>query len=523
MAGPAAGLVLLLVLGLALFLRTYRADSLPYGLWVDEAIHGLRAMDILNNPSYLPVYIPGTIATPSPFVYLQAVSVEVLGPTLSAIRLPAAILGTITVWLFFLLARDWFNWKVALVGAFLMAVSFWFVLWGRSGMPMVTAPLVTVLAILLLTRALRHGNLTDYLWAGLALGASAWSYSALRIFPFVVIIILLYLLVSRRDMARRVYPGIVIFVVAALLAAGPILEYMTLHSGDFLARAQQVSIFRDKPWSQGLLEVRDNLVPHLLMFNEQGDLNGRHNLPGEPLLDFGIGALAVLGLGYTLRHLNRPMNLLLMLWFLIMLVPAVFTLRFEAPQSLRAVGTLPVVYLFSMVAIHRVWGLWDAAFVPPARLTFVALLVVGLAVIGYLNYTQYFQRYADSRRVSEDFFPRETYIVYRLREPENQGAAVYTTSAWNLSFIQRFLAPTTQPSHNIVESPEAIPIAVGPLRALLFIDPRLGEIWQRAQQCYPQAPVSEFQAPDASSPPFLFVIDLNAEQIRRGTARCPPG
>ena len=91
-----------------------------------------------------------------------------------------------------------------------------------------------------------------------------------------------------------------------------------------------------------LLELR---VEHLLMFNFHGDNNGRHNLPGTPMLDPITGALMVLGVGLCLWRIRQPGSFLLLAWLLLMLVPGIFSLDFEAPQSYRAIGSLPAAYL----------------------------------------------------------------------------------------------------------------------------------------------------------------------------------
>jgi len=512
-------LALFLLLAVALYLRIHKLGSLPYGLWGDEGLHGLMAVEILDEPSYRPVYIP-EVNSPSLFVYLQALSIKWIGQTTFAVRLPSAILSAVTVWLFFLLARELFNSRVALAGAFLMAVSFWFTLWGRSGMPGVTPPFVTVLAVLFLIRALRYGRLPDYLWAGLALGAAAWFYTALLLFPLVGAVFLVCLLVTRRRLVRRAYPGLVVCAAAALLAASPVLEYVSLHHSEFWDRTKDVVVFRDKPLSESLKDMGDNLRLHLLMFNYRGDSNGRHNLPGEPLLDFGTGVLAVLGLAYCVRHLGRPTNLLLVLWFALMLVPAILSQRIEAPHSLRAVGTLPAVYLLALVPVRRMWGLLDTAAVRPARLAFVALLLVGLVAIGYLNYAQYFQRYSTSRIVWEEFPSRETYISHRLAELGDREVDTYTTSVYIMYVVRGFLAPESRPP-GILDSPEDLPVPIGSRQALLFVDPRKKEIWERVQQCYSGAQVTRFQGPDDDGPPFLFVVDLDADELREGIKRCP--
>ena len=47
------------ILGVAIFMRFNQFADLPFGTWLDEADIGLRAQQILLDPSYRPVYLRG--------------------------------------------------------------------------------------------------------------------------------------------------------------------------------------------------------------------------------------------------------------------------------------------------------------------------------------------------------------------------------------------------------------------------------------------------------------------------------
>jgi len=76
------------------------------------------------------------------------------------------------------------------------------------------------------------------------------------------------------------------------------------------------------------------------------------------MLDPITGALLVLGVGLSLRRIRQPGSFLLIAWLLIMLVPAIFSLDFESPQSYRAIGSLPAACLLAVVPIHALWQEW---------------------------------------------------------------------------------------------------------------------------------------------------------------------
>src|SRR5207302_7457555 len=74
----------------------------------------------------------------------------------------------------------------------------------------------------------------------------------------------------------------------------------------------------------------------------------------------------LLGLGLSLFRLRRWPYALLLAWFPVMLVGGVFSLTFEAPQSLRTIDEVTVVAVFAGVALGALWQAVDAI-VPPFR------------------------------------------------------------------------------------------------------------------------------------------------------------
>ena len=83
------------------------------------------------------------------------------------------------------------------------------------------------------------------------------------------------------------------------------------------------------------------------MFNNEGDRNGRHNLPGEPMLDPVTGAFFVLGLVLAISRFRRPPEMLFVAVFLVGLAAAILSVDFEAPQAQRAIGAAVAVFFFA--------------------------------------------------------------------------------------------------------------------------------------------------------------------------------
>src|SRR4029077_13456068 len=101
-----------------------------------------------------------------------------------------------------------------------------------------------------------------------------------------------------------------IMALALPIAIAPVVQFAVRNPDVFFARTNQVSIFEKRDEPNLAKAVWSNTLKHLQMFNVQGDPNGRHNLPGAPMLDPVMGVLFVLGIAYALWRWRDPPNAL---------------------------------------------------------------------------------------------------------------------------------------------------------------------------------------------------------------------
>ena len=169
---------MLVVTGLAAGLRLYRLGQWPPGFYRDEAYNGLDALGVLSGNHSL--FFSANNGREPLFIYLVALSVALFGPTVYAVRLPAAVVGALATWPTYLLGRDWFGRVAGLLAAFLWAVTFWPVHLGRIGLRVgLLAPLLA-LAFWLGTQAYRRHRAGLWLVAGAVYGLTFYTYLAAR-------------------------------------------------------------------------------------------------------------------------------------------------------------------------------------------------------------------------------------------------------------------------------------------------------------------------------------------------------
>lgn len=126
----ALGVVLLV----AAAFRLFRIDSLPFGLWWDEASYGLQVLHIMNDPSYRPVFVGGASQMPALMWYVMIPFFAAFGPTPLGLRIASATAGVLGVLAVYLLSRELFGKRTGFVAGLLLAVMAWHVNWSRIGM-----------------------------------------------------------------------------------------------------------------------------------------------------------------------------------------------------------------------------------------------------------------------------------------------------------------------------------------------------------------------------------------------------
>ena len=247
------------------------------------------------------------------------------------------------------------------------------------------------------------------------------------------------------------------------------------------------------------------------MFNVEGDPNGRHNLPGAPMLDPYTAALMVLGLALSLWYLREPNWLLLPIWMGVMLMGGILSLDFEAPQSLRAVGTLPVAYILAVVPLYLLWRAWmrsDGRYFP----SFYGWVAAAFLIPITLSNTQtYFSTWANDFASWNAFSTPET-IAANLLAERDDGTDAYVISFYNGHPTVNFLAGYDQ-TYKRVETTDHLPLPMPVDRdALLILDGEREELFQEARRLYPDAEFVEHKPP-FGGPTVVYSALLSAADV----------
>lgn len=388
-----------LALGVGFWLRAHHLTALPPVAHYDEAANGVLVGDIAFR-GYRPIFITSYTGKEVLFFYLAAGLAHLLGNTIFSLRLTSVFIGLLTLAATFRLGRELFP-RSAWIGALsalILATLFPHLIFSRLGFRAISQPLLQSLALGGLLVGLRRQSWRSLAVGGAALGLTAYTYLASRLFPLVALTAAV-VLVWRQP--RRRWAQVGAWLSVGGLAALPLLLYFARHPDVFWTRIGQVSAE-----SPTFATYAAAYLKALGLFFVRGDPYWRFNLPDRPIFT-GLLALAwPIGAVWLLWDWRRPRAarafpgaitpVLVLGAPLIMLLPTALAVNDILPSFLRAIGVFPFVVFpvaYAAANLGARWQAWWQVRRPTlARQPWPAVVaLIWLAVGGWAAYRAYFQ------------------------------------------------------------------------------------------------------------------------------------
>ena len=441
------------ILLLAAFLRFWQLDTLPPGLYHDEAYNGLDALSLLDGKTFpqfyegwelyaadahaqrtaeetrYPLFFEGNYGREPLHVYLMALSVSLFGATPFALRAVPAAAGVLAVLTTFLATRALFGEiggksagiRVALLAAFFLAILYPAVHFSRFALrAMLFVPVETMAVACFwwaVNRARRSESGSDtmvwflFLAAGFFIGLGIYIFAAARLFPLVwLIFVPLWFWLDREALTAH-WRHVLAMASAALLTALPLLTFFARYPYYFVFRIAYVAnkgkgAVEGQPAITWLLNI--GRVGRGLFW--QGETHLRHNLPGRAYFDPIQAILFLLGIVRSLLQIAQPRYLFLLIWFVVMLLPSI--LSGDAPHFGRLSGSYAPAAILAALGAEWLWRITRdilARLYPPRSAAALASggLLFLLAISTYLTYRDYFVRYAGHPDLATNFYEDE--------------------------------------------------------------------------------------------------------------------
>ena len=249
-------LILVLLIVLAFFLRFNKVTQDPPSLNWDEVSIGYNAYSILKTGKdewgqFLPFHFKSYGEYKLPVqVYASVPAIAVFGLNEFGVRITPVIYGTLTILFLYLLAKEMFkNEKMALLSAFLLAISPWHIQLTRASFESSFSVMWVTLAVWLFVKGFEKKKY--WLMSVVVFIISIYTYNAARVFTPLFLVSLFFIFRKEIFKNLKIFTlGLTVFMVSML----PLASFFI--SGEATARLKLVSITDDPGFVQRINQAR---------------------------------------------------------------------------------------------------------------------------------------------------------------------------------------------------------------------------------------------------------------------------
>jgi len=396
-------------------LRAINAETIPPVLNGDEASAGLSAVDFIEGRMDN-IFGIGWFSFPSFFYALQSIFIRILGQTTTALRIPSAIAGGLTISMVYLIGRRMFNPQTGLLAAIFMTGFHFHMHFSRIGLNNIWDAFWFILVLGMLWDGVIHKRRSSFLIAGVGLGLAQYFYVTTRLLPFVILVWLAALAVFNRKTLQGNGGNLLTVILLAVVAFMPTAWFYIKHPGDFLAPYSRVGVFGR--WLENEIVIKGWPAWRILLDQFRLSLESFFSAPLSMWYSPGTGimrwptaaaAFFILGLLLLLFKWRDERTHLFAIWLAAFIATGTLSLPATAAQRYVAVAPVCVLlvgYFFSEISrlLAKVW--------PEALKGLNVLAVIAVAVISAVDLQFYFLKYTPTSYMGGP----NTLVAQRLAE-----------------------------------------------------------------------------------------------------------
>ena len=341
--------LLFIIVFLAVLLRFTSLAIIPNGFYCDEASNGYDSFSILHtlkdqHGHFMPLFAEAQgDYRESLYIFLTIPFIHIFGLSEFATRLPASIVGVLTVLILYYLVQEMFKKNLlSLSASFLLAISPWHIQFSRIAFEAILFPFLFCLALLFFLKSLKNPNYL--ILSAITFAISLHTYKSARVF---VPLFLIGLVIIFREHLLANRKQLFISILCFLSIFFPLLNFWISPQG--MARAN--SLGTGKNFIFNLFHP----LTYLSYFNPKflflhGDENLRHSPLNIGELNYFEIFTVPIGIFCLLKE-NRKLRFLFILWLFLYPVPAYI---FTAGHAIRSIIGIPLFAIFSGYGFFKV-------------------------------------------------------------------------------------------------------------------------------------------------------------------------
>jgi len=422
----------------ATFLRFVAWLDAPPGMRYDEMTVVYEADEIRLGAR--PIYLDGSAEEPL-YHYFFAIAQDTIGPHFFTQRWLSAAFGLIAVAAIYALGKRMFNQRIGLLAAAMSAAAFWSLMYSRVGLRIIALPAFVLLAMIFLWHGLNRSKRGDFIIAGVWLGVSAYTYSATRMLPFILIIFAIYLAVFNRAQFKRQGFNLGLALLIGIVIALP----MAIHIATVPAaerRLGEVEGPLDALQRGEVTPLINSTLVTASMFIAKGDPEWLYNIPDRPIFDIVTGAIFYVGVFLCLRKFRQLPYAFVLIWLLIGLAPSMLT--WPAASNSHGILAQSPAFLIAAVAMDAI--AMKAQSLTQARVMYGSIIAGVLLIHSATSIDDYFNRWATDNTVRVEHQAGITATARYFGQQPSSTALVFSSgdvmhwNPWSVTAF-RMIAP----------------------------------------------------------------------------------
>lgn len=359
-------LLVVTIVVLALILRIIAPWYAPRGWRDDELSSALVVTGHVLDGDFR-VYYPDASGHEGLYEYFQAATILTFGPGPLGIRGPSILFGTMAVLLVYLITRRLLDWPTATIASIALTISFWSLMYSRTGQRHISVTVTTLLSFYFLWRGVQASDEDDpkfkiqllyFGLSGVVMGLGFYTYFASRGVPLIVVIWAGYLLIWKRELLHRIWWEVALTLGLAALISIPLVA--TLQAQPHAeTRVNEVAVPIKDAQAGNFSILSHYALTTISMFSHDGDEEWLYNVPHRPVFGvpgailFWAGIIISLVMTFGVQHDSRIAFLLI--WLAGGVAPGMLSV--PAASLGHTILAQPVTMIFPALAVTRI-GNW---------------------------------------------------------------------------------------------------------------------------------------------------------------------
>jgi|GEM_PF-6433326 len=482
------------LIGVAFALRAIDLEHVPGIVMGDESKYGLTAQYLTSHVVTKP-FSTSTDGHWNLYFMVIGVFIQALGATLTAVRMPSALAGALSIFCTYLVVRQLWGRRPAFIAAALLTAYHHHLHYSRLGFNSIDDPLMTMLTFACLWLAWRTGRRQAWLMTAVAIGLAQYFFVGGRLVLLQVTVLGIFWLITSPRKVRAQALNMALAIGVFLCLVLPIVYFLILRPNDYMASFNAKNIFLSG-WLPAEMAATQQSAGQVILQQARDVLYAVSVTSAEAfywnqvMLTPIMTVLAVAALLYFLRHAGDERYFWVLSSLLLLFVLGGVLMVDPKAGAHRLVGGDPFIYMAIAVLLNAGFERLERYWPRPRLNAATAIALVAILMAGDLHY--YFADYLGNHILDSpdvQMYAIHQYLIdYQHQQPDDQPLQIVCVgfsgdycAGTNLQyFVPQLLARARVTTD--VASIASIPDA--PEREIVIVNPFLSDTVTAAQERY---------------------------------------